>query len=698
MNKTDSTNTKRLPGLLAALACATLLAACGGGGGSPGQVGPIVPPTPGDPVTPVPVPGPKMTLVILDGAGNGITTLSGGQSAVVRVTVLGADDKAVPNAIVKFEASDATLVTFTPESASALTDAAGVAVVSLKPASFSSAGALSISASTVVGAKTAAAAKNIAVGAAPLTVGALRFSPLPPASLPAFSTASLVIPVTSGGAPASTANGLVLTSLCTGDGSASLVVGSLSNGQLSATYTNRGCLRVNDVITAAIGSSSASITIPVSAANIGTVKFVSSSVATSIVLKGSGGLGRSESAQLNFRVVDQQDTGLGGVNVAFTATTTTGGLTLSPLNATTDAQGNVSVTVSSGTIPTPVRVIAEATRNGVVMSGLSDTLVISTGLPIQKSLSLSADIYNIEGWSYDGEISRVTVRMADQYGNPVSDDTAVNLVAEGGAVGSSQIGACVTVDGGCTVNFRSQNFRPVNGRVSVLAYAQGIKTFNDANGDGQYTCKVYTKPDGTATTDPYRPLIDLCVKDQGEAYTAQGDAFLDTDFNKVYEADKGDLPFPYGHANYLSADSGRWGITYINSSIELILSGSVATMYWRHCTFAGVCNAWSTSPQRVIPNLHGPGCKSMVLEMRITDLHDNPMPFGTTVSSVDTGKVLPGTYAPNLITSTNAAGGTFHTVTVKPDDACSSDSFGVRVLTPKQNGSVFTFQSGPVAP
>jgi hypothetical protein len=170
-------------------------------------------------------------------------------------------------------------------------------------------------------------------------VGTLSFAPAPTGRLPAFSTVALNIPVTSGGQPATASTGLSLTSLCVGDGTATLVPGAISNGVQLATYTNNGCVRGRDVITASIGNSSQTIGIDVSAANIGTIQFSGSSLSgTSIVLKGSGGQGRSESAQLTYRVVDQQGNGLAGVDVDFSATTSTGGLTVSPTRATTDAR------------------------------------------------------------------------------------------------------------------------------------------------------------------------------------------------------------------------------------------------------------------------------------------------------------------------------------------------------------------------
>ncbi|RYE64923.1 MAG: hypothetical protein EOO79_09295, partial [Oxalobacteraceae bacterium] len=138
-------------GRLTAIALvAASLAACGGGGGSPGTVGGG---TGGGTGTGTGTGGgttlvPKVTLALTDGSGANITSLSGGQSASIKATVVDSAGKPVAGAIVQFSTSE--LVVFTPATGSALTDANGVATVSVKPASTSSAGAVAITANSVV--------------------------------------------------------------------------------------------------------------------------------------------------------------------------------------------------------------------------------------------------------------------------------------------------------------------------------------------------------------------------------------------------------------------------------------------------------------------------------------------------------------------------------------------------------------------
>lgn len=672
------------------LIAAAVLSACGGGGGDPGAVAPPAgsggtgSTTPTVPTTPAATET-KVTLVMVDGSGNTVTNLSGGQTASLKATVLTPAGKPAAGAIVQFATSTPDLIAFTPETGSALTDANGVAVITVKPASYTVSGALAIGATSVVDGKTGTGGVNVAIGAAPLTLGTLSLTEPRTTSLPAFSTAALNIPVSSAGKPAGESTGLTLSSLCVGDGTATLVPSGMNNGVQVATYTNNGCTRGRDTITAAIGNSSQTIGLDVSAANIGAVQFSGSSQnGTSIVLKGSGGQGRSESAQLTYRVVDQQGKGLSGVNVDFSATTSIGGLSVNPLRATTDASGNVSTMVSSGTIPTPVRVLASASRNGATITGLSDTLIVSTGLPIQKSMSMSAEHYNMEGGDIDGTKVGITVRLADQYGNPVSDGTAINLVTEGGAVGSASQGGCVTEGGGCSVDLVSQNFRPTNGRVTVLAFVQGIENFTDTNGDGQYSCTGYTGAPGT-----YRPLVDACPSG-GEPFVDMADPFLDTNLNDVYESAQGDLPFPF-KTSYNPVGDGAWGLNYLRSAIEVVFSGSYARM--REVCTNNVCTATNLAGGALIsiPGATGAGCSAQSMAVRLADEKDNPLPFDTTVSVVSSNKLSVAGVSPATIPSTRSLGGTVHQFTVTPDAACAAGDFTLQTKTPTGKITEFKF-------
>jgi hypothetical protein len=136
-------------------------------------------------------------------------------------------------------------------------------------------------------------------------------------------------------------------------------------------------------------------------------------------------------------------------------------------------------------------------------------------------MSLSVSTFNIEGWTRDGTPTTLTVRLADRQGNPVENGTVVNFTSEGGQVASSCSTLKVNGISSCSVDFMSQNFRPSDGRVSVLAYAAGTKDYTDVNGNNRYDAGIDT-------------LISL------------GDAYRDDDEDAAYDA--GEFVIPRGGA------------------------------------------------------------------------------------------------------------------------------------------------------
>jgi len=267
----------------------------------------------------------------------------------------------------------------------------------------------------------------------------------------------------------------------------------------------------------------------------------------------------------------------------FKLSSTNGGISVSPKTVNTDNEGISRVQVNSGTVPMAVRVHAcyipesqiptsqlddvtcwkelydqckanesAAVRDSACPAGklslvaldqqiitVSDLVSTSTGLPDNNSFTASPDIINAEGLQYNGEISNITILMADHFNNPVPDGTAVYVTTEGGAVGTLDGAAfnpqleCRTVDGECKVQWRSQDPKPftevkwnntigslnprlgavncdpyfgqaapclvgirnaaydplgvpLGGRATVLATAKGEESFVDRNGNGVF--------------------------------------------------------------------------------------------------------------------------------------------------------------------------------------------------------------------
>jgi hypothetical protein len=189
---------------------------------------------------------------------------------------------------------------------------------------------------------------------------------------------------------------------------------------------------------------------------------------TSIVIKGAGGSGRSETSTLRFKVVDNNNTPVQGAIVNFSVSNSN--VTLNIPQATSDADGIVVTTVTSGSTPTSVVVTATAAANSSATVP-SSTLSVSNGLTVSGGLEIVAQKYNIDG-GVTGTETTVSAFMRDINGNLVPDGTIASFTTDYGAVGSSSAGSCASANGTCSVQFRVQNPRGTTGLATVTATVQ----------------------------------------------------------------------------------------------------------------------------------------------------------------------------------------------------------------------------------
>jgi hypothetical protein len=102
------------------------------------------------------------------------------------------------------------------------------------------------------------------------------------------------------------------------------------------------------------------------------------------------------------------------------------------LPVSSDANGLVSVTLTSGSLPTPLSVVAKTTiAGGQEIIKSSSQIQIIGGAATQDFMDLSATRLNIEGWNYSGDSSTLTVRLRDRFGLP-QPGVPVTFYAEGG--------------------------------------------------------------------------------------------------------------------------------------------------------------------------------------------------------------------------------------------------------------------------
>ncbi|MEG1770706.1 MAG: hypothetical protein RR311_19680 [Comamonas sp.] len=179
----------------------------------------------------------------------------------------------------------------------------------------------------------------------------------------------------------------------------------------------------------------------------------------SIVIAGAGGSGRSETAILQFKVVDGTGAAVPGVRVAFQAIPANA-VTLNSATGSTDASGMVSASVSSKASPTSVVVRANVT--GTALATQSDTLTVTTSTAVPGAFDLSASKYALNT-DISGDPSVIRIAVADANGNPVADGFPVVTTTSYGRVGTSGRGGCVTTNGICTVEYQVQDPRAPDG-------------------------------------------------------------------------------------------------------------------------------------------------------------------------------------------------------------------------------------------
>lgn len=604
-----------------------------------------------------------------------------------------------PNVVVNFT-TNKDLVTMTPALGSSMTDANGLARIQLNAASLTAAGAdyLTATASSFPSASLAYSVGAPSVTLAPMVITTPNLS--------ASGTTSISVEVSINGAPPRVPVTINFSSPCAtlGVDKASLTASAttqLAGGKATATatYTDKGCggslsTPTPDEITATVAGQSVKGTINVAGAQAANIQFVSLNPAAGIlVLKGTGGVNYSEVGNVKFQVVNNSGKPVANQSVDFSLTTYVGGIQIdgiaSPplgtpppappcgttsapiataLTKITDADGFVSVNVQSGSVPTPVWVKATTcTPTGNAVSSQSNKMVISTGVPAQDFFSLSVAYHNIEGWAIDGEPSFITVITSDRLGNPVPDGTAINLISEGAQITPS---TCTTDKGSCKVKLISAEARPIDGRVTVLAYALGEMSFTDVNNNN--------------------------VWDAGEPFDDLGNAFIDKNEDRTFQSGEQQIVFKSSNQSGCSIGS----LTTTPTQTPTVSNASppkLADAPWADNTCSGTGNWGQAHVRRTrvitlsdaslgsVTDLNnaavdwsmGTSCTKS-FQIQIMDKNGNPLPFGTrlyvggntnTVTYAVAGSATAGTFpsltiSPLTVPNTNRLGGSVHTVTI----------------------------------
>ncbi len=537
---------------------------------------------------------PVMTIQVFNASNAVVSNVKFGDGNYVKATFKDGGGNPIANRLVNFSLSSALATLSSP---TALTNAQGQAQVSIAPATVSTVGAATVTAAALDGAATYSASTDFAVAAANISLSAIT---LGSKNLNQGGNTSVVVNATSSGVAAAGVN----VSFSADCGTIPNLVTTDGNGLASTTYSavksgGGSCSGVVTLSASAVGTpiQKASLTVAAPVANA--INFVSATPGQ-IFVKGSGA---TENSLVKFLVLDSTGTPMPNVDVNMSLTINPGGVGLGasgstvPTVVTTDVSGVATINVFSGTIPGPVEVKASLVSSPVVFT-TSKNLTVASGPPSQNSFSMSVSVFNIEGWNVDGSSTSLTVRVADRQGNPVPDGTVINFTAEGGQVAPSCATARVGGIAQCSVPFISQNPRPAGGRVSVLAYAEGLKQFTDANGNNAY--------------DPGT-----------DAIFDQGDAYRDDNENGSY--DVGEFVIPKGGNVACGSAGGSFpsrANTCTGNSLATTVRQQAVILFSSSAALITLVKAPTATP-----------VTSFTVKLNSADNPLLPMPSGTSVSA-----------------------------------------------------------------
>jgi hypothetical protein len=177
-------------------------------------------------------------------------------------------------------------------------------------------------------------------------------------------------------------------------------------------------------------------------------------VPTAIGVRASG---LAEQSVLTFRVTDVTSNPVPGIPVIFSLVGL-GGETVNPSMAVTNANGQVSTTLTSGTRTTSVQVIARIDANGdgtPDLSAQSTAVAILGAPPSQTRFSLAPEQLNVAGRVAFGIQTEVSAFVNDRFGNAVPPGTAVSFFTNGASIvdpsttGTDGIATATLITGRC---------------------------------------------------------------------------------------------------------------------------------------------------------------------------------------------------------------------------------------------------------
>jgi len=301
------------------------------------------------------------------------------------------------------------------------------------------------------------------------------------------------------------------------------------------------------------------------------------------------GTGENEVGTFVFNVTDAgggpvQD----GQVVTFTLDAPTGGAEFVSDSSVTTIDGQVSVSIVSGTVA-GVATVTASTVSDVGTIATEARITMGNSQPDQLHLGFAADRLNIPGLIYNNLEGTITATVGDRYSNPVPAGTPVYFASECGLV-------ALTDSDGVAINMTNQfgqatattiTGEPRDGLCRYIYWTEGEEAYIDSNGNGMY--------------------------DVGEPHSDQGEPYIDANDNGFYDSNETYFDLD-GNGTYTDADSVWQGDTFVWTSMNIRWSANVAT------------------PQISANDFRLYYGEPLEIEFSATDTNGNPLPSGTTIS------------------------------------------------------------------
>jgi len=383
----------------------------------------------------------RLNVTLLDAQDEALSVVETGETVIVSVLVAHEDSgEPIANQLVSIAAGDLGAVT--PTAGTTITDEAGVA--QFKLAVGQTTGTFEITISATFAGGSAMERLNVDViqanrslgyfdNAGDFVEGVLLINPDKELS-PGGSASITLGVVNDAGERVTNEETVTLSSNCLLSGAASIEPSSPVTfvGQTALTYTASGCSG-SDTLTATLESTGAEASgvIALSEVIAETIRFEAATPEIIAIRDTGSASDLSESAAVTFQITDIDGNPVSNSRVNFSLGQDIGGIALYCQNDAfcqyssnsdavagrstrtsdrSDLDGLVTARVLSGFVASPVRIIAyvDLNEDGKQDDGepasSSKSLVITTGLPDQNSVSLSASVLNIEGaYEADGK-------------------------------------------------------------------------------------------------------------------------------------------------------------------------------------------------------------------------------------------------------------------------------------------------------